>query len=197
MGSVKVKLKAAQLWSQDRQPLGELLETLDVDYKQVDSMHIDEFDPKSLNARPTSGFLDCDISGRKKVHVRELQRWQPSEPVDMNNELLGALGDEAPKGDASRRFAESGMDPYDESKYTSQLDKSSDFYKKHEKKAERMAAKINTKETDNRLDERGGATSERVQASDSTEALPTNTNASVYVPPHRKNKQIQPKQKKS
>lgn len=93
------------------------------------------------NQDALSGFrTDADISGKQSMRERNLQRWEaPStKGVDMSLELSGGEWDQF-KANEERFGVKSD---YDETLYTTKIDKKNPLYAMREREAERIAREI-------------------------------------------------------
>jgi hypothetical protein len=95
-------------------------------------MEISEFNPFSLLARSTGGFLDNDVSGTQGVRMRDLQKWEMDssylEGLDANIVAnLDGLDDTTNISAEDRRQDVRGLKEFDETQYTSVLNKKSAF----------------------------------------------------------------------
>jgi len=139
-------LKAAEHYHKSGEPSGEFLNEVQINLNEVATMEISEFNPFSLLARSTGGFLDNDVSGTQGVRMRDLQKWEMDydlEGLDANIVAnLDGLDDTTNISAEERRQDVRQLKEFDETQYTSVLNKKSAFYKHHRQKAEQIASNI-------------------------------------------------------
>jgi PAB1-binding protein PBP1 len=98
---------------------------------------------------------DTDISSRRTVRERDLQKWEPANDVQVDMSLGGRL-DDWDQFAAHKQLT--GHDStYDENNYTTKLDTSAPGYKEKFARAERIAREIENTTTTNahQAEERG------------------------------------------
>ncbi|KAL8942856.1 MAG: hypothetical protein Q9211_001219 [Gyalolechia sp. 1 TL-2023] len=121
-------------------------DTKDVVHLAVDGVTFDIRD-KTQNGT-TAGFrTDSDISGSVRPRERNLQRWEPSADAEMDMPLEGTGGAWDQFQANEKRFGLKS--DYDESIYTTCIDKSHPDYRRREAEALRIAQEIEGGQADN------------------------------------------------
>jgi len=99
--------------------------------------------------KKSGGFIDSEVGGQRIRKERELKRWEPGTSPDGDQlcEPLCELGT-GPRDEKWDQFkanqvlgVSSSMDAFEQT-YTTPIDRGSNFYKKHEKRAEELANQI-------------------------------------------------------
>ncbi|KAF2004854.1 hypothetical protein P154DRAFT_425781 [Amniculicola lignicola CBS 123094] len=113
----------------------------DVSDFNVSNVVLDKSQTRGLNA--SSGFrTDTDISGHMAIRERNLQRWEPTADanVDMSLESSGRTGEWDQFAANEQKFGVQSS--YDESYYTTTIDRSNPEYAARAARAERIAREI-------------------------------------------------------
>ncbi|KAK2800097.1 hypothetical protein FQN51_006336 [Onygenales sp. PD_10] len=130
----------------DHQMIFEVQEIADVAVADVSTNGIAA---KEQNGTPTGFRTDADISGNQGGRVeRELQRWEPSTEATVDLSLESAGSTTWDQFETNKRLFGT-TSSYDESFYTTHIDRNDPSYKRKEAEAARIAREIESSDTDN------------------------------------------------
>ncbi|KAF2399208.1 hypothetical protein EJ06DRAFT_479164 [Trichodelitschia bisporula] len=118
-----------------------------VDFKATASVRFDKHQPKGANGVSSTFKTDADISAGFAPRERELQKWEPSpdHAVDMSLDAKEGTWDQF---ETNKRLY--GVESnYDESFYTTTIDKSNPRYHEQAARADRIAREIEGSATNN------------------------------------------------
>ncbi|KAJ5099032.1 hypothetical protein N7532_006033 [Penicillium argentinense] len=167
-------LKMVQRSSQENQPksngvsdvtspyLGATPEhSMSFDFSDIAGITVPKVSPAEVTVKESNGAsrfrTDADISGNLAMRERTLQRWEPAEG-EVNMSLETSVGDTAgwDQFAANEKLFGAKTD-YDESIYTTSLDRNSVTYRQKAAEAAKIAAEIEGTNVDNphMLEERG------------------------------------------
>ena len=125
----------------------------------------------SLTSPGTSGSFrtDTDISGNAAARERELQRWEPMAESTPDMALTGSTNGNWDQFETNERLYGVTTD-YDESFYTTTIDRSAPSYKQRAAAAEKLAREIEgTSTTNSHMAEERGQMAEGTNGTDEEE----------------------------
>ncbi|KAI9701453.1 MAG: hypothetical protein M1836_001508 [Candelina mexicana] len=125
-----------------------VFETKDVVDLAVNNVSLNESQSKTLNGVTTGFKTDSDISGNLALRERNLQRWEPSSTTDVDLSLESAGSSSWNQFETNERLTGMKSD-YDETIYTTSIDRSNPLYKQRAAAAERIAREIESGSTMN------------------------------------------------